>query len=283
VIFECLKQSVQSVAGSYAFPYVFGQSMRAAPQHVVITGASSGIGAALVSIYSRRGTRLSLIARDRSRVEDIAGEAQRHGSDVNAYTVDVTDAAGMESALIECDAQCSVDLIIANAGIGGAAVLAPNTGESGEIARRIFSVNTLGVVNTVTPLLSRFIGRRSGQIVIVSSLAALLGLPDCPAYSASKAAIRAYGDALRRSVATHGVRITIVCPGFVDTPMSASLPFPRPLMWSAERAAEYIARGIARGKREVLFPWSLRMGMRIVGALPLSLADRILIRLRVGV
>ena len=84
VIFECLKQSVQSVAGSYAFPYVFDQSMRAAPQHVVITGASSGIGAALVSIYSRRGARLSLIARDRSRVEDIAGEAQRHGSDVTA-------------------------------------------------------------------------------------------------------------------------------------------------------------------------------------------------------
>jgi short-subunit dehydrogenase len=277
VIFDCLKQSVQSVASSYTFPYIFDQSLRVAPQHVVITGASSGIGAALVLIYSRRGTRLSLIARNRSRLEDIAGEARRRGSDVNVYPVDVTDAAGMESALIECDAQCSIDLVIANAGIGGAAVLAPNTGE---VARWIFCVNTLGVVNTVTPLLSRFIDRRAGHIVMVSSLAALLGLPDCPAYSASKAAIRAYGDALRRSVAIHGVRITIVCPGFVDTPMSASLPFPRPFMWSAKRAAEHIARGTARGKREVLFPWSLSIGMRIVGALPRRLADRIVTRLR---
>jgi short-subunit dehydrogenase len=258
------------------------KTMRAAPQHIVITGASSGIGAALVRIYSRPGTRLSLIARDRSRLEDIAGQGQSHGSSVDVHTVDVTDAPAMEGVLIACDSKRAVDLVIANAGIGDAMSMAPNTGESGDIARRIFATNTLGVVNTVTPLLSRFIARRSGQIAIMSSLGAFLGLPDCPAYSASKAAIRAYGEALRRLVAPHGVRITVVCPGFVDTPMSASLPFRGPFMWSAERAAEYIARGIARGKGEVLFPWPLGMGARILSALPLRLADRILTRLRVG-
>jgi short-subunit dehydrogenase len=252
------------------------------PRHVVITGASSGLGAALARVYAGRGARLSLIARNRERLEEVASVSRSQGGEADAYIVDVTDSSAIGDVLVGCDARQPVDLLIANAGVGGAAVLAPPAGESGDLARHIITSNTIGVVNTVTPLLPRFVSRKHGQVAIVSSLNAFMGLPDCPAYSASKAAAHAYGEALRRLVAPSGVVVTNVCPGFVDTPMSASLPYNPPFLWSADRAAAYIAAALARGRREVLFPWQLAIAVRALGILPTALADRIVMRLRIG-
>ena len=164
--------------------------------------------------------------------------------------------------------------------LAGAESLAPNCGESGSIARQIFMTNVLGVVNTVTPLLPRFVARGHGQIAILSSLAGLVALPACPAYSASKAAIRSYGAALRALLAPTGVKVSVVCPGFVDTPMSAGLPFRPPFLWPADRAALHIARALARGRREIVFPWPLAVGVRVLSLLPAAAADRILMLLR---
>ena len=164
------------------------------PKHVVITGANGGIGAALAKVYAVPGTRLSLLARDLGRLEIVSTACRDRGCDVEAHAGDVTDAAGMERWLFACDSVVPVDLIIANAGMGGTPVLVENAGET-DAARRIISVNTLGVINTVTPLLPRLIGRRAGQIAIVSSLSAFVGIPVAPAYSASKAAAGVYGDA----------------------------------------------------------------------------------------
>jgi short-subunit dehydrogenase len=254
---------------------------RQAPAHVAITGASSGLGAALARVYGRRGTRLSLIGRDRARLDEVAGICRQQGADVDAYIADVTDAAAIADVLSASDARQPIDLVIANAGIGGKAALAPKDGEPGDIAAKIITTNTLGVVNTVTALLPRFVARGHGQIAIVSSLAGFLGLPDCPAYSASKAGINAYGEALRRLVGRFGVGVAIVCPGFIDTPMSASLPRRPPFLWSAERAAIHIARALERGRRKVLFPWPLAIGARLLAVLPPALSDRILTRLRI--
>jgi short-subunit dehydrogenase len=251
------------------------------PKHVVITGASSGIGAALAVVYSRPGRRLSLIARNRERLETIAGQGRGRGADVDVYVADVTDAMEIELALVTCDSRQPVDLLVANAGIGGRASLAPDSGEPGFIARQIVTTNTLGVINTVTPLLPRLVARRHGQIAIMSSLAGLVSLAACPAYSASKAAIRAYGAALRGLVAPSGVRISVVCPGFVDTPMSASLPFRHPFMWTSDRAALYVVRALARGRCEILFPWPLAVAVRALGLLPSAVANRILMLARV--
>ena len=250
------------------------------PKHVVITGANGGIGAALAKVYAVPGTRLSLLARDLGRLEIVAAACRARGCDVEAHAGDVTDAAGMERWLFACDSVVAVDLIVANAGIGGAPVLVENAGET-DAARRIISVNTLGVVNTVTPLLPRLIGRRAGQIAIVSSLSAFVGVPASPAYSASKAAAGVYGDALRRLLAPHGVRITTVYPGFVDTAMSQSLGFRGPFLWSADRAAVHIARGLSRGRREMLFPWPLSLAARCIRSLPTALVDRLLTHIHV--
>jgi len=250
------------------------------PKHIVITGASSAIGAALARVYGASGRRLSLIGRNRRRLEAVASDARARGGDVDIYVSDVTDPDMIERVLTTCDLLQPVDLLIANAGIGGRASLAPDAGEPSNIARQILMANTLGVINTVTPLLPLFIARKRGHIAIVSSLAGLVSLPACPAYCASKAAARAYGAALRGLLAPSGVAVSVVCPGFVDTPMSESLPFRPPFLWTADRAARHVARALARGRREILFPWPLAVAVRVLAILPTAVTDRVLMLLR---
>lgn len=250
------------------------------PRHVLITGASSGIGAALARRYARPETRLSLTGRDSTRLREVSNSCRGAGAETEWQAIDIVDAETVGQWITDCDARQPIDIVIANAGIGGSSVVVPDTGESLATAHQIVATNILGAVHTVIPLLPRFVARGKGQVVIMSSLAAYVGLPHSPLYSASKAAIRVYGQALRRLVAPRGVRVTIVCPGFVETPMSASVRGPRPLLWSAERAAERIARGIQRGEREISFPWSLVMLARLADILPPGFVDSFLVRTR---
>jgi short-subunit dehydrogenase len=246
-------------------------------KHIVITGASSGLGAALALLYSKPGIRLLLLDCDGERLTCVEEACRLRGCDVATHVGDVTNAQDMESRLIACDSSFPVDLVIANAGIGGHA---PKEGETGVAARRLISVNTIGVINTVTPLLHRFAARRRGYLAIVSSLAGFLSLPESPSYCASKAAIRIYGHALRRRFAPEGVRVTVICPGFMETSLAQHLPYQPRGMWSAERSAAYISRGLAHGRREICFPWQTNLTIRAASALPAAIADRILGRLR---
>lgn len=246
-----------------------------APSHILVTGASSGIGAALARRYAGPDVRLSLTGRDRNRLEAVALACRNRGAEVVVGICDVRDAGAMRAFIEEADGQSPIAMLIANAGIGGEQVVAGAAGEKGEIARAIFEINVVGVVNTIAPLLPRLVSRGKGHIVIMSSLAAFVALPDAPAYSASKAALRVYGEALRRLLAPRNVRVSVVCPGFVDTPMSRSLPGPRPLLWSADRAAAVIVAGLARGKREISFPWRLVMLAKLSARLPPTLVQRL--------
>jgi short-subunit dehydrogenase len=250
------------------------------PAHILITGASSGIGAALARRYARRGVLLSLTARNDVRIAQVAQECRQSGAESEWRTADVTDAENLRAWIEDCDARRPVDMVIANAGVGGVKVIATATGESSAIASEIVGTNILGVTNTVIPLLPRFVARGKGHVVIMSSLAAHLGLPDAPLYSASKAAVRIYAEGLRRLLASTGVRVTVVCPGFVATPMSASIAGRPPLIWSAERAADRIVAGLARGKREISFPWPLAVLAKLASALPSPLSDSFLQRTR---
>jgi short-subunit dehydrogenase len=251
-----------------------------APAHVLITGASSGIGAALARRYARKGVLLSLTARNASRLERVAQECRAAGADADWQTADVSDPTALGAWIEGCDSSRPVDMVIANAGVGGERVIAPATGEGVSVAREIIETNILGVTNTVIPLLPRFVARRKGHVVMMSSLAAHIGLPDAPLYSASKAAIRIYGQGLRRLLAPNGVRVTVVCPGFVATPMSASVPGRPPLMWSADRAADRIVAGLANGQREISFPWLLAALVKLANGLPPPLIDSLLKRTR---
>jgi short-subunit dehydrogenase len=133
-----------------------------------------------------------------------------------------------------------------------------------------------GVLASLNPLISRMQQRKRGQIVIVSSLAAYYGMALTPAYCASKAAVKAYGESLLAWLKPDGIKVNIVYPGFVKSPMSDRFPASRPFLVSAEKAADIIAKGIAKNKPSISFPFPLNFGMWFLGALPTRVSDWIM-------
>lgn len=246
-------------------------------RHIVITGASSGLGAALAHAFASRGDRLTLLARDQTRLANVAQSCRELGSPIVTVSLcDVRDEATMRNSLVNADDQQPVDIVIANAGIGGRYVLAAAGEQALDVSRNILETNTLGVLHTVAPLLGRMVSRRQGRIGLISSIAGQQGLPESPVYSASKSAVTVYGEGLRRATLGTGVSVTTVCPGFIDTPMSQSLPFYQPFAMSAERAAQMTIRAIEGNRRLVVFPWQLRLAGQLHALLPAPARDWVL-------
>jgi short-subunit dehydrogenase len=237
------------------------------PRTIVITGASSGIGEALALRYAREGARLGLLGRNRDRLDRVAAECRSHGAEVHTATIDVRARRDLRIWLEDFDGAAPVDLLIANAG-----VLVGTTPE-GEIetadeSQALIETNVLGVLNTVHPLLPRMMSRGYGQIGIVGSLAGFVPLPDAPSYGASKSAVLTYGLALRSLLRQRGIRVSVICPGYVTTPMTQQESGWRPLEMPAARAAELICRGLARDRPIIAFPFLLALLSRIGGVLP---------------
>lgn len=247
-----------------------------ASRHCLITGASSGIGAALARLVAREKGLLTLSGRDEARLAKVASECAARGARVRLLACDVTARDALSRGIAEADTVEPLDVVVANAGIGGASVMAPPHGESAADVERIFDVNLLGVVNTIAPAAERFSGRQRGRIVIVGSMMSFDGLAQAPAYCASKAAVRIYGLGLRRLLEPKGIAVTVVSPGFVATPMSASLGLTMPFLVNADEAARRIVDGVARGRPEVLFPWQLRAAVAVAATLPPGVTDRII-------
>ncbi|MGH7124308.1 MAG: SDR family NAD(P)-dependent oxidoreductase [Stellaceae bacterium] len=243
-----------------------------APRHILITGASSGIGAALARRYARSEARLALGGRDLQRLDDVAAACRRLGAIITSTAIDVTDAAAMRAWLLAADTESPLDLVIANAGISSHA---GDSGESEARARAVFAVNLEGVLNTAYPAIERMATRGHGQIALMSSLAGYRGFPDAPAYSASKAAVKALAEAWRGELGGRGIRVSAICPGFIETPMTARNTFPMPFLMTPERAAGIIAAGLARDRPRISFPWPMALGSWLVAALP-ALGDRVL-------
>ncbi len=242
------------------------QAGRDPPRSILITGASSGIGAALARAYAGPDVHLALGARNAERLAAVARDCRTAGAAVAERSVDVTDRDAMAAWIAEVDDQWPLDLVVANAGVSG-----PETPP-----RRIFAVDLEGVLNTVEPVLPRFLARRRGHLALMSSLAAFRATPTTPAYGASKAAVLAYGDGLRPRLAAEGVRVTVICPGFVSTPMTADNPFAMPFIMTPERAARIIRGGLDRGRARIVFPRALYLVVRLAAAMPYTLVDAIL-------
>ena len=219
---------------------------------IVITGASSGIGEALALDYAAPGIALALSGRDAQRLDAIAAACRAKGATVDAGRIDVVDRGALAAWLTKFDDAHPVDLVIANAGIS---IDKDNSSlDDFSIVRKTLDVNVGGVLNTVEPLVARMMARKRGQIAVVSSLAGFLGLPYSASYNASKAAVRVWGESIRYVLKKSGIGVSVICPGFVVSRMTAQAPFKMPFLMTSERASKIIRNGLAHNKARIAFP-----------------------------
>jgi len=252
--------------------------MRAPFRVVVITGASSGLGAALALLYAGPGVAMGLVGRNPERLAASAAACRAAGATVDSAAIDVADGAALAAWLESFDHAYPVELLIANAGTSAGPD--PDTpGEPLAVTERQLGTNLLGAVHTIAPLVPRLCARGHGRIVAIASVAAFRGLPYSPGYCASKAGLRAYAEALRPQLVAYGVGVTVVCPGFFSSPMTDHWEGSRPFLVSGERAARRVKRGIDRGARRIHFPWPLVLGMRFCDLAPAVIGDAILRRM----
>jgi short-subunit dehydrogenase len=248
-------------------------------RNVLITGASSGIGRALALRYAQERGVLGLLGRNGQRLEEVAAECREIGARVHTALVDVRDRNGIAKWLVDFDRAAPVDLVIANAGVMA------GTPPAGEIeppdeAHALIETNMLGVLNTVQPLIPLMTARGRGQIVIMSSLAAFVPLPDCPSYSASKSAVLSYGLSLRAVLEPRGIGVSVVCPGYVTTPMMLRESGFKPFEMAPDSAAALIFRAVDRNRAVIAFPFLLALVTRFAGLCPDPVRRWLLLRSR---
>ncbi len=240
---------------------------------ILITGASNGIGAALAEEYASNGIFLSISGRNAERLNRVAEQCRDKGAIVEIKILDVLDKTEMSKWISDVNSRVCLDLVIANAGIAGGF---DGAGKGAAATHRIFQTNINGIINTVIPALEVMKLSGQGQIAIMSSLAAFRGIPSTPAYCATKAAVKVWGEGLRVRHATNGIKVSVICPGFVQSGMTKNNPFPMPLLISSEKAAKIIRKGLERNTARIAFPRRMYFLAWLLGVLPPSLSDRLM-------
>lgn len=241
-----------------------------APRAILITGAAGGIGSALARAYASPEAHLFLGDKNSSGLEELSRFCREAGAATHAATVDVTDQAAMEKWIAEAESIHPLDLVIANAGISHGNLRKEETPDQ---IRAVFDVNVNGLLNTVLPALPLMRRRGRGQIALMSSLAGLRGFPHSPSYCASKAAVRVFGQGLRARLKREGIRVSVIIPAFVKTPMTNANLYRMPWRLEPDRAAQIIKDQLDRGKSEFIFPTPYAVAGWALAAMPKFLLD----------
>jgi short-subunit dehydrogenase len=246
-------------------------SIETNPCRILITGATSAIGGALADAYAQSGVMLYLHGRNQAKLAEVAGNCRAKGALVETQQLDVRDFVALRGWL---ETLAPLDLVIINAGMN------THIGPAGEpepwaAVEALLDVNLKAAMVIAQAVLPAMRARGCGQLALVSSLAAYFGLPVTPTYCATKAGLKAYGEALRGWLAPDGIRVNVIMPGYVKSPMCDDMPGPKPFLWPPERAARAIRRGLERDKARISFPFPLNWGTWWLAVLPASVATRI--------
>ncbi len=241
------------------------------PTRVLITGATGAIGFALAEVYARPSVTLHLHGRNETRLSEVAAACTAKGAEVRTQLLDLRDFSALQDWLGSLG---PLDLVIINAGMN--THIGPNgEPEPWDEVEELLDVNLKAAMVAVQAVLPAMRARGSGQIALVSSLAGYFGLPVTPTYCATKAGLKAYGEALRGWLAPEGIRVNVIMPGYVRSPMCDDMPGPKPFLWSPERAAKAIMRGLKRDHERISFPFPLNWGTWWLAVLPASFSTRI--------
>ena len=247
---------------------------------VFITGASSGIGAALARHYAANGATLALTARRGAVLEALKSEigaASSAGAQIEIYSADVTDAASMaRAANAFMERHGAPDVVIACAGlsIGVDSELA----EDVPVFKQVLDTNLVGTLATFQPFIKAMKKQGKGALVGIASVAGIRGLPGSAAYSASKAAVIAYCESVRVELRGTGVKVVTIAPGYIRTPMTAGNPYPMPFLTDAPVFAARAAAAIAAGVSYRVIPWQMGVVAKLMRALPNWLYDRLAVK-----
>ena len=245
-----------------------------APLKVFITGASSGLGAALAAHYAQRGAVLGLAAR---RADKLAEVAAALAPAPTLYPLDVADRASLAAAAADfCARHGAPDIVIANAGIS-AGTRAGDPKDLDALERALL-INAAGLAATLAPFVGPMRERRAGTLVGIASVAGFRGFPGSGAYSASKAAAIAWLEALRVELRGSGLRVVTLCPGYIETPLTAVNRHRLPFLITAPDAARRIARAIESGRSLVVLPWQMWLVSAFLRRMPNWLFDRLFAR-----
>jgi short-subunit dehydrogenase len=241
---------------------------------VFITGASAGLGRALALQYAAQGAVLGLTAR---RVEALRAVASSAGTTVSVYPVDVRDESAMRE--VAADFICAhgvPQIVIANAGVSIGTDLA--RAEDLEVFAEVLDTNVGGLLNTFQPFVKPMIAAGSGVLAGIASVAGYRGLPGAAAYCSSKAAAISCLESLRVELAGSGIRVITICPGYIETDMTAHNPYRMPFMMSADAAAAKIRSVIEGSRRYVVIPWQMAFVAKLLRVLPNAVFDRFFAR-----
>ena len=234
-------------------------------KNVLITGASSGIGEALAVHYASHGAEnIFICGRNSERLAQTADKCSQYGASVHTRIIDVSSIEATKNWIDECNNIAPLNLVIANAGVA-------TLQETTDNVYNTFKINVFGVLNTIHPALDIYNLRHDNSpkaIAILSSIAGYHGLAACPSYSASKACVKAYGEALRAAYLKQNIQINVICPGFVKSRITDKNTCPMPFFMSAEKAATIIASRLEKNVGLIAFPWPMRLATWALSIVP---------------